>query len=252
MDYMQKIEELKSKIAAEEFGEVEAKSVDLTQWGKIGNELAEQFEDYSTKVKRLETRKQLDDLKHEARQKVENFNNFVLDLEQQTIYTENAKIMLYKEKRRSVESELKNIGHKQLELMNSDVDFTQDSAKKAYKELKDGATVADLKPQDFSYITLILSRDSSYEARKKIAEKYNYHFAVLDVLNTGLSDTSLDGQPKTVKHPLEYMQNGMPRCIAGLFDVVLPSGSFYNREILKDLNNKLFHGETGKSAGALF
>lgn len=250
MDYMQKIEELKSKIEAEELGKVEVKTVDLKQWEKIGNELAEQFEDYSTKVKRLENKKQIDDLKHEAQNRVETFNIFVAELEKQDLYTEEAKNTLYNEERKKVENDLKIIGNKQMELLNDNVDLTQASAKKAYQELKKGATTADLQPQDFNYITLILNRDNSFEVRKQLAEKYNYHFAVLDILNAGLNKISSDnGQGTFINHPLEYMQNGLSHTITGLFDVILEAGSFYNYEILKKLNNKIFNDNTERNGG---
>lgn len=248
--YTEQIEELKSKIANDETGTVDANSVDLTQWQQIGHKLAEEFEDYSTKVKRLEFLKQIDDLKKEAQKKVNAFNEYVTELENNNMYTESARRTLYTDQRSKTENELKEIGARQVDLKNAIVNLTQDSAKKAFENLKRNATTADLQPQDFNYITLILNRDNSFEVRKQLAEKYNYHFAVLDILNAGLNKISSDnGQGTFINHPLEYMQNGLSHTITGLFDVILEAGSFYNYEILKKLNNQIFNDNTERNGG---
>ncbi|WP_162012300.1 hypothetical protein [Streptococcus sp. S784/96/1] len=249
--YTEQIEELKSKIANDETGTVDVNSVDLTQWQQIGHKLAEEFEDYSTKAKRLEFLKQIDDLKKEAQKKVNAFNEYVTNLENNDMYTESARRTLYTDQRRKTENELKEIGARQVDLKNAIVNLTQDSAKKAFENLKGNATTGDLQPQDFNYITLMLDRDNSFEARQKLAEKYNYHFAVLDILNAGLS-ISLDGQQTVVKHPLENMQNGLSHTPIGLFDVILENGSFYLHEVLRNLHNKLFSDDYEDVDSGLF
>lgn len=249
-DYTQTIGELKAKISAGETGAKEASTVSVTDWQGVGKQLTERFEDYSTKVKRLETQKQVDDLKAEAQGEIDNFNQFVRDLETNNMYTEDAKRLLYKEQYKTADNALKALGEKQRQLLNEIVDLSQTNAKKAYEDLKTHATAEDLTPQDFSYINLMLSRDNSFKARQGIAEKYNYHFAVLDILNAGVS--KVRGENKIINHPLEYMKDGLTHYGVGYQDFFLQRGGVYAHEVLRKLNNKLFNESSGNTRTGIF
>lgn len=56
-NYNELITELNEKIEHGNNGEKKANDVSVTDWSKIGNKLIERFEDYPTKVKRLEAQK---------------------------------------------------------------------------------------------------------------------------------------------------------------------------------------------------
>lgn len=249
-DYTQTIGELKAKISVGETGAKEASTVSVTDWQGVGKQLTERFEDYSTKVKRLETQKQVDDLKAEAQGEIDNFNQFVRDLETNNMYTEDAKQLLYKEQYKTADNALKALGEKQRQLLNEIVDLSQTNAKKAYEDLKTHATAEDLTQQDFSYIELMLKRDNSFKARQAIAEKYNYHFAVLDILNAGVSSTN--GETQIINHPLEYMKDGLSRYGVGYQDFFLQRGGAYTYQVLRKLNNKLFNVDSSGTKQGIF
>lgn len=249
-NYNELITELNEKIEHGDNGEKKAGDVSVTDWSKIGNKLIERFEDYPTKVKRLEAQKKVKDLKGEAQQVIENFSNFVDSLSANNLYTDDAKKSLYKEQYKQSEAKLKSIGNEQCQLLNETVELSQNNAKKAYEDLKHNAKTSDLTPQDFNYIELVLKRDNSPKARQKIAEKYNYHFVVLDILNAGVP--TVGGEEAFINHPLDYMAKGLPRYGMGFQDVFLEQGGVYIREVLKPLNNKLFSGSIRDGHHGLF
>lgn len=147
-------------------------------------------------------RQELDGLKVKAREQVNQFNDFVKELEQDDRYTERGKVDLYRAERKKAEETLKEIGEAQHKL-NVDIQKIEvESAQNSWKKLESEMTPNSITPSEYQYLEMMLSRNDSDEMRKKLAEKFHYHLMVLEYLN---ADRKFG--EAIIKHPLEGVKN---------------------------------------------
>lgn len=185
-------------------------------------------------------RKELDDLKIKAREQVNQFNDFVKELEQDDRYTERGKVDLYRVERKKAEESLKEIGEAQHKL-NVDIQKIEvESAQNAWKKLESEMTPDSITPSEYQYLEMMLSRNDSDEMRKKLAEKFHYHLMVLEYLN---ADRKFG--EAIINHPLEGVKNQSVNYIK-IGDVRLPEvyESTYIHELLKYYKNDIYFGDS--------
>ncbi len=193
-------------------------------------------------------RQELEDLKFKVREQVDQFNNFVKELEQDDRYTERGQIDLYRVERKKVEEKLREIGEAQHNL-NIDIQKIEvEAAQNAWKKLEQEMTPNSISPSEFQYIEMLMSRNDSEEMRQKIAKQFHYHIAVLDYLN---ADRQF-GEP-IIKHPLEEVKNRSVNYLQ-VGDVRLPEiyASKYLVDLLRNFKGKIFfEGDYDKPRGSV-
>lgn len=217
-------------------------------WTLLTNELAKKFEnplDGYTNGKRAE---EISELENQARTMVSDFNNWVIDLEQNTDYSEEGKYNLYQAKRRETENQLKALGDTQHELQVAIGKTRYNSMEKALATLKSELKPSDLSAGDIAYITSLLEKDNSQQARVELASEYNYHLSALKIINAYRSKN--DPNSHEILHPLENQLRSKPS-LYRLNDFRMGGMGYYTHQVLRNLNNKIIHGFETEGTGKI-
>ncbi|MDG3142564.1 hypothetical protein MKL29_06860 [Streptococcus suis] len=191
---------------------------------------------------------ELDNLKHKARGIVDEFNNYVKELEVNELYTERGKEDLYLTERRKVEKRLREIGDAQHQLEIDIQKIRVESAQTAWQKLESEMTPDTITPSEYQYIDMLLSRNNSDDMRQRIAKQFHYHIAVLDLLNA-------EKGVEPIRHPLEESKNNSVNYIR-LGEMSMPEryASSYLSDLLRNFRGQVFlsiENERNQSAGKL-
>ena len=164
---------------------------------------------------------------------VNNFNDWVRQIEGDERFTEEARITMYEDRRKETAQQLKGIIARQREAVEKSNQLKNTLAERAWQEIQQGE-INDLTTQDYAYIDLMIKQGGDREA---IAKRFNYNPRVLDILNVGATAYSVAGSNKVIgsdgqtverkqliRHPLEKL-------------LKLQLGDMQNDYMFRDPNN---------------
>lgn len=210
---------------------------DGDRWAIINNELAKRFENPLDSYNLVKKEKELIEIGNQAQAIVNEFNEWVKKLEENSDYTEEGKVKLYNSKRSEAEAAIKNLGDRQHDISIEIGNARYKSMEEALSAIKQNSRPSDLAASDIAYMQTILSQDNSEKTRMELANSFNYHLSALNIINAYRNKKDLNSHE--IVHPLENQLRAKPSLIR-LTDIRINNTGFYTYQLLRNLNNKLF------------